>query len=99
MLLAACPAAFLATLSALALSPFLPSIAQDLHTSVALLGQIPLGRLGRPEDVAEAALFLAADAAAFISGIAVPIDGATLAGAAGNLEARRRTRPGKQGGQ
>src|SRR5439155_23771184 len=40
-LLAACPAAFLATLSALAVSPFLPSIAQDLHTSVALLGQIP----------------------------------------------------------
>src|SRR5258706_16187523 len=41
MLLAACPAAFLATLSALALSPFLPTIAEELHTSVALLGQIP----------------------------------------------------------
>src|SRR5438477_483921 len=37
MLLAACPAAFLATLSALALSPFLPTIAEELHTSVALL--------------------------------------------------------------
>lgn len=37
---------------------------------------IPLGRLSRPSDVAAAAVFLASDAAAFISGIEFPVDGA-----------------------
>lgn len=36
---------------------------------------IPLGRLARPDDVAAAALFLASDAAAFISGVEFPVDG------------------------
>lgn len=36
---------------------------------------IPLGRLARPADVAAAALFLASDAAAFISGVELPVDG------------------------
>ncbi|HEY8710052.1 MAG TPA: glucose 1-dehydrogenase [Burkholderiaceae bacterium] len=37
---------------------------------------IPLGRLARPSDVAAAALYLASDAAEFISGIEFPVDGA-----------------------
>jgi 3-oxoacyl-[acyl-carrier protein] reductase len=42
----------------------------------ALLARIPLGRLGRPEDVAEAALFLASDeTAGFITGSALLLDG------------------------
>ena len=36
---------------------------------------IPLGRLARPADVAAAALYLASDAAAFISGVELPVDG------------------------
>ena len=35
----------------------------------------PLGRLGRPEDVARAMLFLASDDASFITGVALPVDG------------------------
>jgi 3-oxoacyl-[acyl-carrier protein] reductase len=35
----------------------------------------PMGRLCEPEDVAEAAAFLASDAASFITGVALPIDG------------------------
>lgn len=35
----------------------------------------PLGRLGEPEDVAGAAFFLASDDAAFVTGIALPVDG------------------------
>ena len=35
----------------------------------------PLGRLGEPEDVAGAAYFLASDDAAWVTGIALPVDG------------------------
>ncbi len=36
---------------------------------------IPLGRVGRPEEVAAAALFLCSDESSFITGVALPIDG------------------------
>jgi 3-oxoacyl-[acyl-carrier protein] reductase len=36
---------------------------------------IPLGRLSRPLDVANAALFLASDEAAFITGACLEVDG------------------------
>lgn len=39
------------------------------------IATIPMGRLSRPSDVAAAALFLASDAAAFISGVEFPVDG------------------------
>ncbi|MGI9146494.1 MAG: glucose 1-dehydrogenase [Chloroflexota bacterium] len=39
----------------------------------------PMGRLGTPEEVAEAVVWLCSDAAAFITGIALPIDGGTTA--------------------
>ncbi len=37
--------------------------------------QVPVGRLGTPEDIANAATFLASDEASFISGILMPVDG------------------------
>ena len=40
-----------------------------------LVASIPLGRLGRPEDVAETVAFLASDRAAFITGSYVTVDG------------------------
>ena len=40
-----------------------------------LLAKHPIGRLGRPEEVAHAILFLASDEASFITGVAIPIDG------------------------
>lgn len=40
-----------------------------------LTKQLPLGRLGKPEDVAELALFLAGDASAYITGEVIKVDG------------------------
>jgi len=36
---------------------------------------IPLGRMGRPEDVAEMAVFLASDESSWVTGAAIPLDG------------------------
>lgn len=40
-----------------------------------LTKQLPIGRLGKPEDVAELALFLAGDASAYITGEVIKVDG------------------------
>jgi NAD(P)-dependent dehydrogenase (short-subunit alcohol dehydrogenase family) len=40
----------------------------------------PLGRVGKPEEIAHAALYLASDAASFVTGTAVVVDGGGLAG-------------------
>jgi NAD(P)-dependent dehydrogenase (short-subunit alcohol dehydrogenase family) len=40
-----------------------------------LRSEQPLGRLARPEECAEAVLWLASPASSFVSGIALPLDG------------------------
>jgi NAD(P)-dependent dehydrogenase (short-subunit alcohol dehydrogenase family) len=35
----------------------------------------PLGRIGRPEDMAGAALYLASRAGAYVTGVVLPVDG------------------------
>ncbi|MBX6392833.1 MAG: SDR family oxidoreductase, partial [Burkholderiales bacterium] len=41
----------------------------------ALLNQIPLGRLGRPEDVAAAVVYLASPGAAYVTGTTLHVNG------------------------
>jgi NAD(P)-dependent dehydrogenase (short-subunit alcohol dehydrogenase family) len=40
----------------------------------------PLGRVGKPEEIAQAALYLASDGASFVTGTALVVDGGGLAG-------------------
>ncbi|MDT7560962.1 MAG: hypothetical protein QOC67_5752 [Pseudonocardiales bacterium] len=40
-----------------------------------ILGQIPLGRIAAPAEIAAAATWLASDAAAYITGAVIPVDG------------------------
>ena len=54
-----------------------PAAAEDL---VATWGRShPLGRVAKPEEVAEAIAFLVSERASFITGIALPVDGGLLA--------------------
>ncbi|HKK37101.1 MAG TPA: glucose 1-dehydrogenase [Paracoccaceae bacterium] len=46
----------------------------------AILNAAPLRRMASPEEIAGAILYLASDAAAFVTGAALPIDGGTTAG-------------------
>jgi NAD(P)-dependent dehydrogenase (short-subunit alcohol dehydrogenase family) len=42
-------------------------------------GAVPMGRTGRPEEIANAALFLLSDEASFVTGAALPVDGGVTA--------------------
>lgn len=55
-------------------------IANTPHLFDRLTRWYPLGRVGEPEDIASAALFLCSDAAAWITGVTLPVDGGFLAG-------------------
>ena len=47
--------------------------------TAALIQQIPLGRFGQPEDVAAAVAYLCSPQAAYVTGVALPVDGGWLA--------------------
>jgi NAD(P)-dependent dehydrogenase (short-subunit alcohol dehydrogenase family) len=53
--------------------------ARGIATKEEVLRFHPLGRIGKPNDIAEVAVFLASDAASFISGTHITVDGALTA--------------------
>lgn len=53
----------------------LADVADPGAERAALVGKHPLGRLASPDDVARAAMFLGSDDAAFVTGVALPVDG------------------------
>lgn len=53
--------------------------AQDEDVTAAVVAATPMGRVGRPEEVAAGVLFLASDDASFVTGLELVIDGGYLA--------------------
>lgn len=55
------------------------ALREDPIRSAEILGRIPAGRWGTPEDLAGAVIFLCSDAAAYVNGHALTVDGGWLA--------------------
>jgi NAD(P)-dependent dehydrogenase (short-subunit alcohol dehydrogenase family) len=55
------------------------ALQDDPARAADIVARTPLGRWAEPADVAGAALFLASPAAAFVTGVVLPVDGGYLA--------------------
>lgn len=70
------------TVNAIAPGPTLTTLTQNWLPDRAqeVVAQVPLGRLGRPEDTAAAALFLCSDDASYITGVCLDVNGGIVMG-------------------
>ncbi len=65
------------TVNAIAPGPFESKMMHETlqRFGDAIVGQCPLGRIGRPEDMAGAAIYLSSRAGAYLTGAVIPVDG------------------------
>ncbi|MEM7078734.1 MAG: SDR family oxidoreductase [Pseudomonadota bacterium] len=56
-------------------TPMTADFREDPEVAAYLTDLHPLGRLGRPEEIASAAAFLASEDASFVNGVILPVDG------------------------
>lgn len=68
-----------AVLPGLTETRFAAALTQNDQLRKAFLAQVPLGRVAQPEDIAPAILYLASDAASYVTGTTVVVDGGYLA--------------------
>jgi glucose 1-dehydrogenase len=59
-------------------TPMDAEIKEDPEQYESLLSEIPLGRMGKPEEVAALAVYLASDAAAYVTGSTFVVDGGMM---------------------
>ena len=60
-------------------TPLASALVQNAAVVAEYQRLVPLGRIGRPEDVAGAIAFLASDDAAYVSGVCLEVDGGLTA--------------------
>ncbi len=61
-------------------TPMIDPVKQDSKMMEAMLAKVPMGRVGKPEEVSNLVLFLASDKSSYMTGSTVVIDGGWLAG-------------------
>jgi NAD(P)-dependent dehydrogenase (short-subunit alcohol dehydrogenase family) len=52
----------------------------DLNRKQKVLSRTPMGKLGEPDDIAEAIFYLSSDAAKYVTGVILPVDGGNSIG-------------------